>query len=237
MSRQTASGCLRLRPPTLWWHVSERRIRVTSGMIRGSLFEQDFLVRALGALAQSPDVALTELVANAWDAGASCVDIVIPEDQGTKMSVKDDGCGMTPDQFRQRWMTLGYDRVKHQGASADFPPDRADWKRRAFGRNGVGRHGLLCFADEYEVETTRDGEGGWYLVRTSEGKEPFVLVREQLFEAKGHGSWPGENTRPSPRSRPAARRPKPAPPLPAGGRHFGSYAEGSLQPPQAGLQL
>ncbi len=159
-----------------------------STAIQGSLFEEDFLVRTLGNLAQSPDVALTELVANAWDAGAACVDIVIPEDQGMTLTVKDDGCGMTPEQFRQRWMTLGYDRVKHQGASADFPPERADWTRRAFGRNGVGRHGLLCFADEYEVETMRAGRGGRYLVRTSEGKEPFVLVNQRLFKAETHGT-------------------------------------------------
>jgi hypothetical protein len=85
-------------------------------------------------------------------------------------------------------MTLGYNRVKHQGASADFPPERADWRRQAFGRNGVGRHGLLCFASEYEVETKRGGEGGRFVVRTSEGKEPFVLVKQDLFEAQGHGT-------------------------------------------------
>ncbi|UUZ47511.1 hypothetical protein LP420_30360 [Massilia sp. B-10] len=33
----------------------------------GSLFEDDYLVRNLGRIAQDPEVALTELVANAWD--------------------------------------------------------------------------------------------------------------------------------------------------------------------------
>ena len=50
-----------------------------SDFYQGSLFEEDYLVRTLGAIAQSPDSALTELVANAWDAGASYVDISIPE--------------------------------------------------------------------------------------------------------------------------------------------------------------
>lgn len=159
-----------------------------STRVQGSLFEEDYLVRTLGNLAQSPDVALTELVANAWDAGASLVDIIIPDARGGMMSVRDDGCGMTPEQFRQRWMTLGYDRVKHQGASADFPPERKDWKRRAFGRNGVGRHGLLCFSNEYEVESARDGQGGRFLVRTSQGKEPFVLAKERDFKSKEHGT-------------------------------------------------
>lgn len=37
----------------------------------GSLFEEDYLVRTLGRIANDPETALTELVANAWDAGAS----------------------------------------------------------------------------------------------------------------------------------------------------------------------
>ncbi len=47
----------------------------------GSLFEEDYLLRTLGRIAHDPDVALTELVANAWDAGASCVDITIPTEK------------------------------------------------------------------------------------------------------------------------------------------------------------
>ena len=39
--------------------------------LQGCLFEEDFLVRTLGSIAQSSEVALTELVANAWDAGAA----------------------------------------------------------------------------------------------------------------------------------------------------------------------
>ena len=33
--------------------------------IQGSLFEEDFLIRTLGNLANQPDIALTELIANA----------------------------------------------------------------------------------------------------------------------------------------------------------------------------
>ncbi len=112
--------------------------------VQGTLFEQDYLLRSLGSIAHSANVALTELVANAWDAGASEVRISIPDDYELALIVEDDGCGMTPEQFKTRWMTLGYDRVKHQGRKAEFPPERQDWRRMSFGQNGMGRHGYFA---------------------------------------------------------------------------------------------
>ena len=82
--------------------------------IQTSLFEEDFLVRMLRTLAYVPEAALTELVANAWDAGASRVSITIPEKSDQELIVEDDGVGMTPDDFLTRWMTLGYNREKHR---------------------------------------------------------------------------------------------------------------------------
>lgn len=156
--------------------------------LQGTLFEEDYLVRTLGAIASSPDVAMTELVANAWDAGASRVDIRIPTEVGEELIIEDDGSGMTPDQFRKRWMTLGYDRTRHQGTEAEFPPERSSWHRQAYGRNGVGRHALLCFADEYEVQTRRDGHWGRFVVSTASGINPFVLRSEEISAAEGHGT-------------------------------------------------
>ncbi len=156
--------------------------------IQGSLFEENYLTRTLGSLAVNPDLALTELVANAWDAGASFVKIKIPSDLGEKLIVEDDGCGMTPNQFRKRWMTLGYNRSKHQGKSAEFPVNRKEWRRRAYGRNGVGRHALLCFDNIYKVRTKRDGRISLFIVSETSGQEPFVLMDEKIEEGEGHGT-------------------------------------------------
>ena len=146
----------------------------------GSLFEEDYLLRTLGRIAHDPDVALTELVANAWDAGASSVDITVPPEKQNALTVADDGHGMSAAQFKSRWMTLAYDRVKHQGQNVEFPPERKDWRRRAYGRNGVGRHGLLCFADRYEVETWREGKGYLFVVSTHSQQTPFKIESESL---------------------------------------------------------
>lgn len=154
----------------------------------GSLFEEDYLLRTLGRIAHDPDVALTELVANAWDAGASFVDITIPPEKQNTLVVLDDGHGMSAEQFKSRWMTLAYDRVKHQGQNVEFPPERKDWRRRAYGRNGVGRHGMLCFADRYEVETWREGRGAQFVVSTHSQQTPFKIESESTFQKSGHGS-------------------------------------------------
>jgi len=156
--------------------------------VQSSLFEEDYLLRELGQVAHVPQVALTELVANAWDAGASRVDLTLPAEIGGTLTVADDGHGMTSEQFRKRWMTLRYDRIKHQGSNVEFPLNRTNCPRRAYGRNGVGRHGLLCFANEYQVETWRDGKLSSFVVGTESGVSPFVLRSEASGERQGSGT-------------------------------------------------
>lgn len=153
-----------------------------------SLFEEDYLLRELGPVAHVPQVALTELVANAWDAGATKVDLILPSESGGTLTVVDDGHGMTPEHFLHRWMTLRYDRLKHQGANVEFPPGRERRPRKAYGRNGVGRHGLLCFADEYQVDTWRDGKLSTFVVGTESGPSPFVLRSESYGVRNGSGT-------------------------------------------------
>jgi hypothetical protein len=153
-----------------------------------ALFEDDYLLRELGQVAHVPQVALTELVANAWDAGATKVDLVLPTAISGTLTVTDDGHGMSPAQFKTRWMTLGYNREKHQGPDVEFPPGRTAHPRRAYGRNGVGRHGLLCFADEYEVQTWRNDVLATFIVGTESGPSPFVLRKESLGQRGGSGT-------------------------------------------------
>lgn len=127
-------------------------------MIQGSIFEDDYLIKSLGNIIRDPEYALTELVANAWDSGATKVSIEIPNQAGGLIKVSDNGSGMTDEEFKMRWMKLGYNRIKHQGKNVEFPPGREDVSRRhAYGRNGVGRHGMFCFADKYSVRQQRMG--------------------------------------------------------------------------------
>jgi hypothetical protein len=154
----------------------------------GALFEEDFVLRTLGKIGHDYETALTELVANAWDAGAARVNVIIPSDVNGILTVEDDGHGMTPSQFRSRWMKLGYNRTKNQGNGVQFPPERATWRRKAFGRNGIGRHGLLCFADRYTVETWVDGILTTFVVSTKNEQSPFHIEHEASGRRPGHGT-------------------------------------------------
>ncbi len=153
-------------------------------------FEEDYIFRNNRSITSSPDIALTELVANAWDAGASTVDITIPIEDESHISITDDGCGMSEDEFMERWMTLNYNRAKHQGKEVTFPPDMQieNKKRIAYGRNGVGRHGMLCFSDRYSVETWRDGIGMRFVIGVTSGDEPFSIVSKEQIKKDGHGT-------------------------------------------------
>lgn len=132
-------------------------------------FEENYIFRNNRSITSNNDIALTEFVANAWDAGAHNVDITIPFEEHEKIVVEDDGTGMTDEEFRSRWMTLNYDRQKRQGKDVLFPADVESSKRIAYGRNGVGRHGMLCFADSYTVETWKDGKCNTYDIAVSKG--------------------------------------------------------------------
>ena len=155
--------------------------------IQGSLFEEDYLIRTLGNLANSSEVALTELVANAWDAGATLVEIFIPEKHGEKLTIEDNGIGMTKDEFYSRWMKLGYNRLKHQGKKVEFPDD-LKLNRFAYGRNGVGRHGMLCFNNEYEITTNKNGVKSNFTITTLSENQPFLIKNESFGKSKKSGT-------------------------------------------------
>jgi hypothetical protein len=155
--------------------------------IQGSLFEEDYLVRTLGSLVTQPEIALTELVANAWDAGATQVDIFIPDEKGQKLTIEDNGSGLSKEEFHNRWMKLSYNRLKHQGKMVEFPKG-VDLKRYAYGRNGVGRHGLLCFNDEYQVITNKKGTESTFTLTTRSEKQPFIIKSETFKKSTKTGT-------------------------------------------------
>lgn len=159
----------------------------TENTLFPSLFEEDFITRSLGSIVNQPDVALTELVANAWDAGASHVRLFIPEKRGELLFIEDDGVGMDEDEFQNHWMKLRYNRIKNQGRDVIFP-DGVTGKRTAFGRNGIGRHGLFCFADNYRIITRKNGKELSFVVRANVEQNPIAATKEEEEATDIHGT-------------------------------------------------
>lgn len=159
----------------------------TENTLFPSLFEEDYITRSLGSIVNQPDVALTELVANAWDAGASHVRIFIPDKKSELLYIEDDGVGMNEDEFQNHWMKLRYNRLKNQGRYVVFP-EGVTGKRTAFGRNGVGRHGLFCFADDYKVITRKDGKELTFQVKANVEQNPIAATKEKEDSCDNHGT-------------------------------------------------
>ncbi|HXL59596.1 MAG TPA: ATP-binding protein, partial [Mycobacterium sp.] len=89
------------------------------------------LLRELGErLVKQPEVAMVELIKNAYDADArECVITYLPD---VAITIKDDGLGMTFDQFRDGWMRIG---TSVKGAHPRTPT----FRRQMTGEKGIGR--------------------------------------------------------------------------------------------------
>jgi hypothetical protein len=88
---------------------------------------------------------LGEAIYNSWDADANNVWIYIDRENNT-LIVKDDGVGMTDNDFQHKFLKVGYSKRKDG--------DTASSKKRPFiGRKGIGKLALLSCADTISVIT------------------------------------------------------------------------------------
>ena len=157
-----------------------------NNVIPYSRFENSFIERTYNTVVSDISVAFSELVANAWDAGAKTINIKIPYERGEDIILEDDGSGMTDDEFRNRWMIIAYNRVEHQGNYVQY--EDLTTKRLAYGRNGIGRHALICFDDEYIVETWKKGVCNRYHISVDGGQSAFSIVNHNQYHKEGHGT-------------------------------------------------
>ena len=105
-------------------------------------FSTNFLRDHAGHLITDPRAAITELIANSYDAGATAVAITWPDDTEGPFAVSDNGTGMSTAEFSRRWRTLSYQRLDEQGAAVQFPP-------------GVPKRQRDCFWAQRERPTCR----------------------------------------------------------------------------------
>ncbi len=93
---------------------------------------------------------LSEVVANAWDADATHVDIYIDTANGV-IKIRDDGHGMTSEDANKKYLRVGYERRKDGGA-------KTPKGRPVMGRKGIGKLSLFSIANIVEVRSVKEGE-------------------------------------------------------------------------------
>jgi hypothetical protein len=91
---------------------------------------------------------LSEAVANAWDADATTVEIVIDK-ANQVITITDDGLGMDQDDLNKKFLTVGYRR--RSGGKTKTPRHR----RHVMGRKGIGKLSLFSIADRIEVQSCK----------------------------------------------------------------------------------
>jgi hypothetical protein len=157
---------------------------------QGILFDERFLDRHAGAIITDTAVAVVELVANAWDAYASEVEISWPNrNSGARFSIFDNGKGMTAAMFDRRWRILDYNRLAEEGSQVDPPEELKDFGPcRTYGRNGRGRHAAFRFSDPYIVRTWRDNTELTYEVSRGTTTAFNIALATTRKGIQGHGT-------------------------------------------------
>ena len=128
------------------------------------------LLRELGErLVGRSHIALAELIKNAYDADATLVDVVFADDT---IVVRDNGHGMTYEEFRDLWMRIGSTHKERQERSRTL-------KRPLTGSKGVGRLAAQFLAHELQLRTVSKGSDRevYALVNWDEAVEAGELTR------------------------------------------------------------
>lgn len=93
---------------------------------------------------------LGEAISNSWDADATNVRLYVDRENNT-LVIKDDGCGMTADDFQDKFLKIGYSKRKTGESTSQ--------KGRPFiGRKGIGKLALLSCAKEITVISKAEGQ-------------------------------------------------------------------------------
>lgn len=93
---------------------------------------------------------LSEVVANSWDADADIVEIQIEKD---KITITDNGHGMTVNDANKKYLHVGYKRREEENRTVTEKHNRP-----IMGRKGIGKLSLFSVAKIIEVQSIKHGE-------------------------------------------------------------------------------
>ena len=104
------------------------------------------LLQELGErLVASSEVAIVELIKNAYDADATICHVLIDDDNNS-LIIEDDGFGITLDEFKQKWMRIASGFKEKEQFSRTF-------KRKLTGAKGIGRFAVRFLGNHLTLES------------------------------------------------------------------------------------
>ena len=133
------------------------------------------LLRELGErLVGKPHIALAELVKNSYDADATKVEIEFGKNE---IEIRDNGHGMSQDEFRRFWMRVGSPHKQAERVSRKY-------KRPVTGSKGVGRLAVQFLADNLRLSTvsnSNDTSGIEAEVDWNQAVEAGELIKAKAY--------------------------------------------------------
>lgn len=105
----------------------------------------------IGLYSNLPSV-VSEMVANAYDADATTVDITIDKNS---VVIKDNGLGMDVDDANARFLTVGYDKRGAESKDEKKELKTAKFGRLPMGRKGIGKLSTFAISNEVSVESIK----------------------------------------------------------------------------------
>jgi signal transduction histidine kinase len=110
------------------------------------------ILRLLGDQLVGHDrLAIFELVKNAYDADAENVSVLV-DLRANKIIVRDDGCGMTADIIKNRWLDIGTDSKRGPNRTRSNK-----YLRLPLGEKGVGRLAVQKLGSRFQMVTRSEG--------------------------------------------------------------------------------
>ena len=108
---------------------------------------------------------LAEVVANAWDADAESVRVRMNV-QGERITITDDGHGMSRDDVNAKFLMVGYRR-----RDSDAERITPKFHRPVMGRKGIGKLSLFSIANRINIYSIKDNSADAFRMDVMEIKE------------------------------------------------------------------
>lgn len=90
---------------------------------------------------------VAEAISNAWDAGATKVEITL-DPKNDILIIEDNGVGMDDDDFQNKFLKVGYSRRRDAGNQSS---------RTVMGRKGIGKLAMLSISESVEILSLKKG--------------------------------------------------------------------------------